>query len=112
MFDSVRCKMPLPKGDYPEPRPIQGWFQTKDTERPRQNHFTIEADGRLIQHGDFGVYGKSFIDHRIETPFHGELKFYHFDAKTEEWWEYGATFLNGLCEAISLLEYRQGHKRL
>jgi hypothetical protein len=122
MFDYIRCKMPLPQ----EPAPPQiEWFQTKDvSDFPYMEKWTIEADGRLIHHepeysfepnenetGLMALAGslrtKSITDRVI--PFHGDLQFYHyhFDDKNGEWWEYTASFTDGLCTRIWCSDHQQ-----
>ncbi len=103
LFDQIRCEMPLPKGDFPEPNPLGGWFQTKDTEDPRQNNFTITSGGKLLEH-PYSI-GKARVEEFREVCFSGELRFNDGD-NDGQWWEYAAHFAEGHCEKIVLVDYQ------
>lgn len=92
MFDDIICEAPLPEiPGVPHPGDS---FQSKDFDC-ELNRYTITADGKLV-----GANGP--ID------FHGWLDFYHFDTKTDMWWNYRAKFTDGQLQKIELVEvYKQ-----
>ena len=119
MFDYIRCKMPLPTASE---LPAIEWFQTKDvpTEQLYLEKWSIEQDGRLIKLGvryedrsDKAAEPGSFDsiagcmtpvavpEEDMEIPFHGHIRFYHYDEKTRVSWEYIAKFTDGRCVLIS-----------
>jgi len=125
LFDYVKCEMPLPEMPLP-PYPDENGdtFQTKDTPDQYMTLYTITADGRLMWRpyemvsvpkeerphpNDDGLLGLMGCMKRVEqepeaVPFHGDIDFYHY--ASGGWWEYRARFTEGVCKAITLLEYR------
>jgi hypothetical protein len=121
LFDYIKCEMPLPETPLP-PYPDENGdkFQTKDTPYQYMTTYTITADGRLTwrpydmqtvpveerPYPDMPIIGSQ---RRVEQepeaiPFHGDVDFYHY--ASGGWWEYRARFTEGICKAITLLEYR------
>lgn len=98
MFDTIYCQYPLPN-----PRHQDLDFQTKDLECLLDT-YTITREGRLVQHAKSG-WGAERLEHDVEWPLHGDLRFYT-SVKTEEpsWIEYVARFTHGRVEWIRPIE--------
>lgn len=99
MFDTIHCEYPLP-----DPRHQGLEFQTKDLES-LMLHFTITADGRLLQHS----WRKDQEPRReVEWPVHRDVSIYTslenpaFELG-REWVEYVVRFSHGRVESITPL---------
>jgi len=92
MFDTIHCEYPLPVAEH------QGLeFQTKNLECLLDT-YTITADGRLVRHAQRGEFWGARLDHDVEWPLHGDIRFY--TSKDKEWIEYIARFTHGQVEWI------------
>ena len=95
LFDTVCVLMPLP--DFPAE--AERDFQTKTLDDPYLRVYDLTADGRLVQieaGGHEPITGS--LPH--DTEFHGVLNFYTYIDAVENWWEYNATFTDGLCVSV------------
>ncbi len=115
MYDYLKVQMPLPDS------PGDVIFQTKDTDDQYLVHYTLREDGRLFRQNITGYEDKSdpnakgfmrlagavtpIIDGEIQVPFHGYIRFHHYDGKKREYWNYRAKFTDDICVGIELLEH-------
>lgn len=97
MFDTLYCQYPLPN-----PRHQDLEFQTKDLENLLDT-YTITREGRLVQHADRGGWGAP-LDHDVEWPLHGDIRFYTSVQTEDPWVEYVARFTHGRVEWIRPME--------
>lgn len=105
MFDYIHVKMPLPTD--PESPGNVVYFQTKDTPSQSLDKYTIETDGSLIEHAVRFEERSNSVTIAIPEPekdralpFHGDLRFHHYEVKADEWWEYTARFTDGKCTSM------------
>jgi hypothetical protein len=124
MFDSIRCKYPLP---------VEGanalHFQTKDTDEQALDEFEIREDGTLWRE-DYDIEDRSDptaegllamcgmmtrVNKRwVPCTFTGEICFYTFwdekvindDDKTPGWIEFSAYFVGGKLNQVHVTQNR------
>lgn len=90
MFDSIRCRHPLPDGLTAED------FQSKSLHNTL-SVYEIGADGRLRELA-IGSYGEPLPEPSHDTGFHGVLRLYTDDGNGLR--EYEAKFTDGLLVGL------------
>ncbi len=92
LFDTVRCKYPLPNPAHQDME-----FQTKDLDC-LLHRYTITCDGKLMRHPYSGGKGP---ERDVEWPIHGDIRMYGSDPKNKkEFVEYTVRFTHGCVESI------------
>lgn len=89
MFDYVRCEAKLPK-----PEPMDGLYQTKDTEC-NLDEYTITKYGQLFC-ARFDADAEPQLAEPAPSNFSGTMDFYGTTKQTGRWKEYHALFSNGI----------------